>query len=283
MEEIMVTEEQAMTERNPDTSKPLPVSFQNINQGTVAIEASRAIAEAQSKLAIAKQFPRDEIGAYAKMMESCRRPTMAKSALYSFPRGGKSVDGISIRLAEEMARCWGNLDYGIKELSRDNGKSEMQAYAWDLETNTISVQNFTVLHQREVSGKMKTLTTQREIYEESANQGARRVRSRILAILPNWFVSDALVEINKTLSGDSDVPLIDRVKKMVDAFAKLGVTKDQIEERLKRKVETMTVDDLTEYTKIFNGLRQGETKASDWFGGKEATVLTDLLRENTEK
>ena len=278
MEEIMVMEEQAMTEQRPD-SKPLPVNFQNINQGTVAIEASRAIAEAQSKLAIAKQFPRDEIGAYAKMMESCRRPTMAKSALYSFPRGGKSVDGISIRLAEEMARCWGNIDYGIKELSRDNGKSEMQAYAWDLETNTISIQNFTVLHQREVNGKMKTLTSERDVYENNANQGARRVRSRILAILPNWFVSDALSEINKTLAGDSDVPLIDRVKKMVDAFSKLGVTKDQIEGRLKRKVETMTIDDLTEYTKIYNGLRQGECKASDWFGGKEATELTNALKD----
>ena len=276
-EELVVREEQADVERPDNIQKPL-MAFDNINQGTVAIEASRAIAEAQSKLAIAKQFPRDEIMAYSKMMESCRRPSMAQSALYSFPRGGKSVDGISIRLAEEMARCWGNLDYGVKELSRDNGKSEMQAYAWDLETNTISVQNFTVLHQREVQGKMKNLTTQREIYEESANQGARRVRSRILAILPNWFVTDALAEINRTLSGNSDIPLIDRVKKMVDAFSKHGVTKDQIEARLKRKVETMTSDDLAEYTKIFNGLKQGETKASEWFGGKEATDLTNALK-----
>lgn len=279
MEELMIQEEQAVTEKQEVSNKPIAIGFQNINQGTVAIEASRAIAEAQSKLAIAKQFPRDEITAYAKMMESCRRPTMAKSALYSFPRGGKSVDGISIRLAEEMARCWGNLDYGIKELSRDNGKSEMQAYAWDLETNTISSQNFTVMHQREVNKKMQTLTSERDIYENNANQGARRVRSRILAILPNWFVSDALAEINKTLAGDSDVPLIDRVKKMVDAFGKMGVSKDQIEGRLKRKVETMTIDDLTEYTKIYNGLRQGETKASDWFGGKESNDLTNALKE----
>ena len=40
----------------------------NINQGTVMIEASRAIAEAQGKLVIAKRFPRDEVQAYAKAM-----------------------------------------------------------------------------------------------------------------------------------------------------------------------------------------------------------------------
>ena len=32
-----------------------------INQGTVAVESQRAIAEAQSKLVIAKRFPRDEV------------------------------------------------------------------------------------------------------------------------------------------------------------------------------------------------------------------------------
>ena len=47
-----------------------------INQGTIAIEASRAIAEAQGKLVIAKRFPRDEVQSYAKAMEACQRPTM---------------------------------------------------------------------------------------------------------------------------------------------------------------------------------------------------------------
>ena len=62
-----------------------------INQGTIAIEASRAIAEAQGKLVIAKRFPRDEVQSYAKAMEACQRPTMAAKAFYSFPRGGQTV------------------------------------------------------------------------------------------------------------------------------------------------------------------------------------------------
>jgi hypothetical protein len=49
----------------------------NINQGTVAVEASRAIAEAQGKLVIAKRFPRDEVAAYAKAMRACQRRSMA--------------------------------------------------------------------------------------------------------------------------------------------------------------------------------------------------------------
>ena len=250
----------------------------NINQGTVAIEASRAIAEAQGKLVIAKRFPRDEVTAYAKAMEACQRPAMAEKAFYSFPRGGQTIEGPTIRFAEELARCWGNIDYGIKELSQDEGKSEMQAYAWDLETNAQSVQNFTNLHQREVGKKMQVLTSLRDIYENNANMATRRLRARILAILPGWVVEDAIAECKKTLAGNNDTPLIDRVKKMVVQFAKLGVTKEQLEGRLKRKIETMTADDFVEYTGIFNAIKQGESKVAEWFDAPaEATDLTNAL------
>ena len=138
-------------------------SFDNINQGTVAVESSRAIAEAQGKLVIAKRFPRNEIDAFAKVMTACQRKSLAEKAFYSYPRGGETVQGPTIRFAEELARCWGNLDYGIKELSQGNGNSEMQAYCWDLETNTMSVQNFTNPHRKEVKGNIKELTSLRDI------------------------------------------------------------------------------------------------------------------------
>ena len=260
-----------------------------INQGTIAIEASRAIAEAQGKLVIAKRFPRDEVQSYAKAMEACQRPTMAAKAFYSFPRGGQTVEGPTIRFAEELARCWGNIDYGIKELSQDDGKSEMQAYAWDLETNAQSVQNFTNPHKREKTDKrtktvvMETLTGQRDIYENNANMATRRLRSRILAILPAWFVEDAIAECKKTLAGQNDTPLIDRVKKMVVQFAKLGVTQEMIEKRLKRKVDTMTSDDFVEYVGIYNAVKGGESKIADWFDAqKEASDLTEALKGETE-
>ena len=255
-----------------------------INQGTIAIEASRAIAEAQGKLVIAKRFPRDEVQSYAKAMEACQRPTMAAKAFYSFPRGGQTVEGPTIRFAEELARCWGNIDYGIKELSQDDGKSEMQAYAWDLETNAQSVQNFTNPHQREQGRKMVTLTSQRDIYENNANMATRRLRSRILAILPAWFVEDAIAECKKTLAGQNDTPLIDRVKKMVVQFAKLGVTQEMIEKRLKRKVDTRTSDDFVESVGIYNAVKGGESKIADWFDAqKEASDLTEALKGETEE
>ena len=282
--DLMPVEETEIVERTDDTpapNVPAPINLptDTINQGTVAIEASRAVAEAQGKLLIAKKFPRDEIAAYTKAIEACRRETMAKKAFYAYPRGGQTVEGPTIRFAEELARCWGNIDYGIKELSQDGGKSELQAYAWDLETNAQSVQNFTNPHQREVRGKMQSLTSQRDIYEANTNMATRRMRARILAILPAWFVEDCIAECKKTLAGENDAPLIDRVKKMVIQFQKYGVSQEMIERRLKRKVETMTVDDFTEYIGIFNAIKEGESRVADWFAAEpEAKDLTEALK-----
>lgn len=255
-------------------------NFENINQGTVAVESSRAIAEAQGKLVIAKRFPRNEIDAFAKVMTACQRKSLAEKAFYSYPRGGETVQGPTIRFAEELARCWGNLDYGIKELSQGNGNSEMQAYCWDLETNTMSVQNFTNPHRKEVGKTIKELTSLRDIYENNANMAARRLRARILAVLPSDLVDEAIKECRKTLTGNNETPLIDRVKSMTVAFGKLGVTQEMIEGRLKRKIETMTTEDFADYIGIFNSLKENNSKISDWFEyEKEATDLAKVIEE----
>ena len=261
-------------------------NFENINQGTVAVESSRAIAEAQGKLVIAKRFPRNEIDAFAKVMTACQRKSLAKKAFYSYPRGGETVQGPTIRFAEELARCWGNLDYGIKELSQGNGNSEMQAYCWDLETNTMSVQNFTNPHRKEVKGDIKELTSLRDIYENNANMAARRLRARILAVLPSDLVDEAIRECRKTLTGNNETPLIDRVKNMTVQFGKIGVTQEMIEGRLKRKIETMTSEDFTDYIGIYNSLKENNSKISDWFEyEKEATDLAQAIEgvENNGK
>ena len=65
--EIIVQENQQLPNM-PNMNNGVMAQLDNINQGTVAIEASRAIAEAQGKLVIAKRFPRDEVQAYNRVV-----------------------------------------------------------------------------------------------------------------------------------------------------------------------------------------------------------------------
>ena len=259
----------------------------SVNAGTVKVEQSRAIGEVQGMMLLAKQFPRDEFAAFSKVMLACQRLEFAEKATYSYPRGGETISGPSIRLAEEIARCWGNIDFGIKELSQKDGESEMMAYAWDLETNTRSSQNFAVKHIRETGKGMKKLTSQRDIYENNANNGGRRLRARILAIIPPDLVNAAVAECKRTLAGKNDIPLIDRVKNMIMAFSKYGVKQSLIEKRLGHTVEDMTADELVEYQEIRNSLKEGATNVSDWFdfsaNGEKAAEINEKLNAAVEE
>lgn len=271
-------------------NEPNPFKMQtnsHINAGAVTIESSRAVAEAQGKLIIAKNFPRNEYEAYAKAIEACKRRSLAEKAIYSYPRSGSTISGPSIRLAEELARCWGNIDFGIKELSQKDGESEMQAYCWDMETNTMSSQTFVVAHVRDTKNGRKKLTEQRDIYENNANMAGRRLRARILAVLPPDLVEQAVTECRKTLAGNNDTPITDRIKKMVVAFEKFGIKVETIEKRLDRKIDTMTADDISEYIGIYNSLKDGSSSVSDWFDVKlnsdRAKELTaSILGENSD-
>lgn len=271
-------------------NEPNPFKMQtnsHINAGAVTIESSRAVAEAQGKLIIAKNFPRNEYEAYAKAIEACKRRSLAEKAIYSYPRSGSTISGPSIRLAEELARCWGNIDFGIKELSQKDGESEMQAYCWDMETNTMSSQTFVVAHVRDTKNGRKKLTEQRDIYENNANMAGRRLRSRILAVLPPDLVEQAVTECRKTLAGNNDTPITDRIKKMVVVFEKFGIKVETIEKRLDRKIDTMTADDISEYIGIYNSLKDGSSSVSDWFDVKlnsdRAKELTaSILGENSD-
>lgn len=269
------------TEPNPFR---VPANAPGINAGAVTIESSRAVAEAQGKLVIAKQFPRNEQLAYAKAMEACKRKSLAEKAMYSYPRSGSTISGPSIRLAEELARCWGNIDFGIKELSQKDGESEMQAYCWDMETNTMSSQTFVVAHVRDTKKGQVRLTEQRDIYENNANMAGRRLRARILAVLPPDLVEAAVNECKKTLAGNNDTPLIDRINNMVVAFKKFGVKIDTIEKRLNRKIDTMTAEDISEYIGIYNSLKDGNSSVSDWFDVKlnadKSDEITELIMED---
>lgn len=276
--EMTVTEG---TVEQPTMQNNLTPNFNNINQGTTAIELGRAMSEARAKLMLAKEYPRNETVAYVQIEQACSRKELAEKAFYSYSRGGNIVSGPTIRLAEELARCWGNIEYGTKELSRDTEKSEMQAYAWDYQTNTMSVQNFTSPHIRESKGKAVKLTSQRDVYEANSNMGARRKRANILAVIPAYIVDMAVNTCRATLAGSKKAPLIDRINNMVVAFSELGVTKEQIETRLKRKVDTMTTDDLVDYIGIYNSIKEKESKPVDWFGTEEkATDLTNELKED---
>ena len=240
------------------------------NVGAVAIEQERAIAEAQGQLIMAKRFPRDLNKAHAALMISCKSPAFANVAFYSVPNRGT---GPSIRFAEEVARVFQNFEFGHRELSRTDGKSEIEVYAWDKEDNNRSIRQITVMHVTDTRNGPKKLTDQADIDNKIANVASKQVRGRILALMPKWLVEDAIQECKKTITGTNDEPISVRVRKMTQAFAKFGVTPEHLERYLGNKLDDVMIDQLVDMTGVYNALREG-AKPSDYFEAAKSREST---------
>jgi hypothetical protein len=237
------------------------------------IESSRAVQEVQAAIVVAKRFPRDEKVALDRIINACTRPGLANAAVYQYARGGTDITGPSIRLAEAIAMNWGNLQCGIRELEQSNGESTVESYAWDLETNTRQSKVFQVPHERHTKNGVKALSDPRDIYELVANQGARRLRACILGVIPGDIVEDAVRQCETTMAADADTSP-EAQKRIVDAFAKYGVSKDQIETLIQRRMDSITAAQVVRLRKIMASLKDGMSQASEWFGMpvKEAKV-----------
>ena len=239
---------------------------------TVQSDSQRAIAEVQAALVIAKQFPRNPIEAYDRVMNACQRPGLAQSAVYSYARGGTSVTGPSIRLAEMLAQNWGNIQYGIRELSSENGESTVEAFAWDVETNTRQTKVFQVPHIRYTRQGTKKLTDPRDIYELVANNGARRLRACILGVIPGDVVDAAVDQCEKTIHASADTSP-EGVQKLIKAFEQFGVSKDDIEGFIQRRVDAITPANVVSLRKIFTSIRDDMSSAKDWFKGAKTVEV----------
>lgn len=248
-------------------------------------DSDRAVEEVRAAMVIAKKFPRNQIEAVDRILNSCTRPTLANSALYSYPKGGQEVTGPSIRLAETLAQEWGNMQFGIRELSSSNKMSSVEAFAWDMERNVRQTKTFQVGHTRFSGGTLKDLKDPRDIYEQVANQGARRLRACILGVIPGDIVEIAVQQCEKTQKNTVEVTA-ETIKAMLDAFsANFDLAQELIEKRLGKRAEAINASQLLQLRKIYQSLKDGMSKPSDWFdiaeevqAPKTSTIPIDQLR-----
>lgn len=233
---------------------------------TAEMVTSRQTQEVQGQIIMAKKFPRDEITARNRILTACQRKKLAEQAEYEYQRGDSKVVGVSIRLAEAMAQNWGNMDFGFVEMEQRSGESQVMAYAWDLETNTRQTKIFSVPHVRETKKGNYPLTKPRDIYEQVANQAARRVRACILGIIPGDIVEEAVEQCHKTLMGKDDIPLIDRIQKCVlIAEKEYQIPKESLEKYIGCKAEAFSMNDLIRLNRVFNSIKDGMAKREEIF------------------
>lgn len=246
-------------------------STSRLGQGT-AIEQTRANAQVQMAMWAAQERPRNTLAVRVEMRAECGQMRLAEQAFYSYKQAGQTVTGPTVHLARELARIFGNFDFGFFELRRDDdfGQSEMLAFAWDLEKN---VRNSTVVvspHRRGGTDS-KVLTDPQQINQNNANIGARRLREAIFAVLPRSFVDEAQDLCRQTLEGGGGKPLADRIEQAVETFVKLKVNVAQMEQRIGRRIGEWNGVDLANLSILYRSISRGETTAAEQFAEAPVT------------
>ncbi|MBR2343008.1 MAG: hypothetical protein IKA64_02000 [Clostridia bacterium] len=246
--------------------------------GMSAVEESQAIAEIQAKMIMARQFPRDIERCRAYIAAECKNEELAKVSTYEFKRGTSVVKGPSIRLVECVARYWGNIISGVKEIASDGSRATVRAYCWDLETNFADEKVFDVPYVRETKSGVVPVTSERDKYEVMANMAARRKRACIQAVIPKFIIDEAVAQCEAYLE---EITLKDGIEvtreKMLTAFTALGdwVTKEHLETVINKPFDSFNAKDIVRLRSLYNAIKDGFVKLDAALGRASAEIVDE--------
>ena len=243
----------------------------------LSVESQRAIAETQAAMFVAKQFPRSFDDVMRRLEVTCSRKSVAEIASYSYPRGNEEITGPSIYLLKTIAQEWGNLTFGVRELSRHFQSSTVEAFAWDMERNVRETRIFEVKHWRDTRAGGYALKDERDIYELIANNGARRLRGCLEGVIPEDVKAFAIALTDRALiSAKVDTP--ENRDKILADYATLGVSRARIEARMGKSFDALSAQQLLKLVRGVTAIMEGVTTANDAFppirGQDEASSTT---------
>ena len=240
------------------------------------VELQAVTSQIQISVIMAKKFPRNIFDSRDRILRNCESKGMAESAIYSFPTGGKNVEGASIRLAEMMAQNYGNIQFGTRELEQTSQETKMEVWACDLETNFRASKIFTVKHERDKGKQKEKLYSNQDIYREVGNISARRLRVCILEVIPADITEAAILACKETLS--SGVNKEAAIGKLLDTFKKLSIDQFMIEQYLNHSINLITFEEIEKLRGIYTSLKDGVSSIEDFFKVKE--TATDKLNRS---
>lgn len=219
-------------------------------------------AEIDVQISTAKAFPRslkmfiDKALSMATLTED-----IAASCTYALPRGGKSLEGPSVRLAEIVTSSYGNIRAGARVIANDGKTITAQGICHDLETNNC----VTVEVKRRITDKHgKTFNEDMQVVTGNA-ACAIAYRNAVFKVVPAALCNEVYEKAKEVARGTAET-LVTRRNKAVEYFKGIGITEKQICETLGiKKIEDIDLDKLQTLTGMRSAIKNGESTSKDLF------------------
>ena len=236
----------------------------------ISTNVATAIEEIRAAMLLAKRFPRSIDAAWQSLQSAVRRKKFAALCRYVLPTGGKQIQGPSVHLAREAARCFTNMRYGMAIVYDDEKTREVQGWAWDIENNT-KPQLSAVFEKIIWDKKEKRYRPLKphEIRQFTQAEGARLIRNCIYSLIPRDMIDDAIETAKGTMKSTMADPDMEK-KQLLSRFMELGVSVEKILRYF--DTEELTVDDIVDLKGIYLTIKEGAASVKDYFSTREETA-----------
>lgn len=249
-----------------------------------------AKAEIDTMITTAKAYPRtvskciEEAVALATINEE-----VAASCIFALPRKDKDgnkveVKGESIRLAEIMLACWGNMHAATRIVEVGEKHITTEGVCWDLEKNNkVSQQDKISIWFGEKGGKGGYRANNDMQIMLSKASSAKSFRNAVFKVIPKTFVQMVYQECVKKAVGDTKT-LNSKITNVVGKLVKMGLNKEEMMEFFGHKtLNDFTADDYASLIGIGTALKDGMVKPEEVFAMEKdnnesaSHKLNDLL------
>jgi hypothetical protein len=268
------------------SEKQAPREMEIVETPQMTLMESQTRAEIDIQIATAKKYPRSLATFRRQVLEMATLDQeTAESCWYVLPRqdrDGKPIQGPSVRFAEIVLSCYGNLRAASRPSSIDDDSVTSQAVCMDLEKN-VGVQIET---KRRIKDKFGKRYSDDMILMTTNAASSIALRNAIFRIVPKAIYKKILDEVKVIGMGEGRT--IEAIREsIVEHFKKLGVSVEQISGLLEgmtqaphKGVQDITLEDATVLRGIATAIKDGDASVEETFGPRQTVTRTAIKAEN---
>lgn len=240
---------------------------------------------------LAASHPRDYAAVLADIKSQLSTfKTFAQSAMYAKPVGKDNsgnmtyARGLSIRAAEAIAAAYKYNRVRVAYEPLDDDRVQVEATFVDFSSSRVWQDVGIVSRNYTARGGRKARHAEdRFLNVVCKAEASKRIRECILRTVPPGLRSELELCVNEQLDSFLDDST---VQKIMAQFSTKGVTREQIEDVIGKRVESFDKTDRKNLLQIWNSIDQGEANVADIFGASaepDGKSRTEKLTETVAK
>lgn len=215
-----------------------------------------------TQVATAQRFPR-KVAVCRQEAESLALldEDTAAAMSYKLQRGGKDIEGPSVRLAEIMAGAWRNLRVDTRVFPADEKTVKAESVCWDLEKN-VAIRTEV---QRRITDKYGNRYKDDMIIVTGNAAASIAMRNSVFKIVPRAYVDQIREKAKKVACGDA-IGLVELRTKWFGYWHRHGIVDEQLLAKLERQsIEDVTRKDIEALQGFLTSLKDGQSQLEDIF------------------